>query len=263
MGTDQDWEKWGKKDPYFGVSTSEKFRRENLTAEHREEFFETGRNEVKQLVALLRDRFDPEFSPRRVLDFGCGVGRVLIPLSRLAEQVVGVDVSPSMLEEARKNCAAQGVDNVRLLGTDDRLSSLDGRFDLIHSSIVFQHIPIARGRRIFARMLDHLEQGGIGAIQFNYAKTVFADRYGTPPQQPPRGRLRGRYLELRHWIRDTLDGGAEARDPEMQMNPYNVSELLFILHTAGIHSTYTESGDHGGELVVRLLFRKPLNRSER
>src|SRR5688572_1903322 len=42
----------------------------------------------------------------RVLDAGCGTGRVAIELARRGYDVVGVDVDPSMLDVARKTAPA-------------------------------------------------------------------------------------------------------------------------------------------------------------
>lgn len=42
------------------------------------------------------------FAPRRVLDAGCGTGRVAIELARHGIEVVGVDVDPAMLVTARR-----------------------------------------------------------------------------------------------------------------------------------------------------------------
>lgn len=42
------------------------------------------------------------FRPTSVLDAGCGTGRVAIELGRRGVDVVGVDVSASMIEEARR-----------------------------------------------------------------------------------------------------------------------------------------------------------------
>ncbi|HET9061205.1 MAG TPA: class I SAM-dependent methyltransferase [Acidimicrobiales bacterium] len=59
------------------------------------------------LAAAGRDvhgeaNFVMRFAPRDVLDAGCGTGRVAIELSRRGVDVVGVDVSASMIGEARR-----------------------------------------------------------------------------------------------------------------------------------------------------------------
>jgi SAM-dependent methyltransferase len=57
-----------------------------------------------ELVDVIRDwaRIDG----RDVLDFGCGIGRVAIALAPFARQVVGVDVSAGMVDQARHRAAA-------------------------------------------------------------------------------------------------------------------------------------------------------------
>jgi len=66
-------------------------------------FFESGRGHVEAVLASCKRYFGEGFQPRRLLDFGCGVGRVLLPFAELCEAVVGVDISESMLAEARRN----------------------------------------------------------------------------------------------------------------------------------------------------------------
>jgi len=149
MSTDIAWEEWGRRDPYFGVITNPKFRRSELNDHSKREFFESGQSHAHGVLTTIRRFIDPGFAPRTVLDFGCGVGRLLIPFAKVADEVVGLDVSPSMLKEARRNCDEHGLSNIRLLDSDDSLSTVTGTFDLIHSCIVFQHIPPERGRAIF------------------------------------------------------------------------------------------------------------------
>ena len=43
-------------------------------------------------------------------------------------------------------------------------------------------------------------------------------------------------------------------DPEMQMNPYNMNEILFLMQCQGVQRTYVEFSDHGGELGMFLYF---------
>ena len=251
MNTDAEWEKWGKKDPYFGVIRQEEYRSQNLTEEAIIEFFESGRRDIRHVLEVCRRHLDQGFSPKRVLDFGCGTGRLVIPLAEIAEHVVGLDVSDSMLNEALKNCSKYSVQNVSLLKSDDNLSSLDESFDLIHSYIVFQHIPVKRGRLIFANLLNHLSEGGICAIQFTYSKAIFGKNYGVPPI---RWRMNDSYLKVKQLVRGLL----RIKSPsEVQMNPYNLNELFFLIQSAGIHNIHMEFTDHGGELGVFLYFQKP------
>jgi len=62
---------------------------------------------------------------------------MVIPLAGISESVVGVDVSESMLNEAKRNCESLSIKNVSFVKGDDNLSALNCKFDFIHSYIVF------------------------------------------------------------------------------------------------------------------------------
>lgn len=250
MNTDIEWEKWGKKDPYFAVLTDKKFRNSNLTDDVKSEFFASGKSHINQVLEVCRTRLNRDFSPKRALDFGCGTGRLVIPLAEIVDRVVGLDVSNSMLKEAQKNCEDYSLTNVSLLKSDDELSVLDGHFDFIHSYIVLQHIPVARGRHIFMNLLNHLEEAGIGVIHFTYANTIYSKNYGVPP----RGRWQ-MFKILKQLIRRTFF--FKHLEPEMQMNLYNVNELFFLMQTTGISDFYVEFKDDSGDLGIILYFMKP------
>jgi len=242
MSTDVAWEEWGRRDPYFGVITDPKFRQSEMDERTKREFFESGESHAHGVLTTIRRYIDPGFAPRTVLDFGCGVGRLLIPFAKIIGEVVGLDVSPSMLQEARRNCDQHGLANVRLLESDDSLSALTGAFDLIHSCIVFQHIPAERGRAMFSKLLQHLSPGGVGAIQLTYSKTRFASTHGIGPAPPAPAPDESALL---------IAAGA---DPEIQMNPYNVNEILFLMQCCGVQRFHVEFSDHGGELGIFLFF---------
>jgi len=241
LSTDLAWEEWGRRDPYFAVITDPRYRGSGITDELKREFFESGRIYVENLFATIRKHIHPDFRPRSVLDFGCGVGRLLAPFAAIAEDVVGVDVSPSMVSEARRNCDERQLQNVRLLISDDELSVLTGTYDLIHSYIVFQHIPVQRGRMLFARLLEHLRPGGVGAVHFTYSKAHFAPTHGLAPL-------------AEHSLESPVAPPPISADPEMQMNPYNINEILFLMQRLGITRFHIEFTDHGGELGVFLFF---------
>jgi SAM-dependent methyltransferase len=257
MSTDRHWESWGAQDPYYGVLTHPRFRSAALNDEARAEFFHTGRVHAEHVLHTCRQQVDPAFAPQRVLDFGCGVGRVLIPFAGVAAEAVGVDVSPSMLAEAQRNCDAAGASNVRLLPSDDALSALDGEFDLVHSCIVLQHIEVPRGRALFGALLQRIRPGGLGALHVTFGWDHFDANWGQPPPPPPPPRGPRAWLAQR--LR-ALPGFAPAPpehvDPEMQMNFYNLSELQYLLQRSGVQRLYTEFTDHGGAIGAFMFFRR-------
>lgn len=265
MSTDDDWERWGRQDPYFGVITSDRYRSDRLTPEARAEFFATGEAHVSGVLDQCRALFDPAFAPRRILDFGCGVGRLVIPFARVCEEVVGVDVAQSMLDEAIRNCRERGVANASFVVSDDSLSRVTGRFDLVHSAITLQHIEVERGREIVRRLVELVDDGGVGALQITYGKHRYAESYGQPPEPVAPAAIGpgSRMLRDLRWLlpRFARGGGPKPTvrrgDPQMLMNPYNLSQIAFLIQTAGIPRMHAEFTDHGGELGVFLYFRRP------
>lgn len=77
----------------------------------------------------------------RVLDVGCGIGRWSCRLAARGARVTGVDLSPTMIGQARRRAAAQGVGaQCRFLTQDLAALEVDGPFDLILAVTVLQHI---------------------------------------------------------------------------------------------------------------------------
>ncbi len=267
MSTDLAWKRWGEQDPYFGVITDPRYRNENITEEARQTFFASGRSHVRHVLTIVAKRvLRDDFHPRRMLDFGCGVGRLLVSFAELVPECVGIDVSEGMLSEARRVCEERGLQNVTLATSDDSLSKVTGSFDLIHSAIVFQHIEPVRGRELFRHLLQRLTPGGVAAIQLTYAKQFYADTWGrapssAPPEPPasapkPRG-LRSLIPFAQDEERQTPDPEPLAQDPEMQMNSYDLNELLFAVQQLGVQNLFLEFTDHGGEMGVFLYFQRP------
>lgn len=253
MNTDYEWEIWGKKDPYFGVLTDDKYRSKNITEVAKTDFFESGAIHVRHVLSVCRKHFDPDFIPKRALDFGCGVGRLIIPLAAIADEVVGLDISEAMLTEARGNCKEYRVENADSLKSDDDLSALNGKFDFIHSYIVLQHIPIARGKRIFLKLIEHLSEEGIAAIHITYSKSRYSGQYTLLKIAWLRSFLQGSYRTFKYYWRKVFQRG----EASMQMNTYSLTEILFLIQSAGVTYSVSEFTDHGGELGVFLYFQKP------
>ena len=77
----------------------------------------------------------------RILEIGCGIGRLLIPMSKIFGQVVGVDVSPEMIHKGEKY--VENIQNCKIFENNgiDLSEFSDNYFDFCFSFIVFQHIP--------------------------------------------------------------------------------------------------------------------------
>ena len=245
--SDKEWEKFGKDDPYFGVITHDKYHKSNLTDESKEEFFESGSNYVDEVIEKVRQRIDPNFTLKRALDFGCGVGRLVIPLAKIAEEVTGVDVSDSMLNEAKKNCETRSIKNAVFSKSDDSLSFLDGKYNFIHSFIVFQHIPVKRGERIFENLISRLDNEGVCVVHFTYVPEYNSTKiFSFIKRFVP---LSGNFMNL---IK-----GRKFFAPQMQMNAYELNQLLLTIHNTNVRSCYAEFTNHGGMRGIVLYFQKP------
>jgi SAM-dependent methyltransferase len=168
--TDSDWRKIAEDDPYWGVLSSNKFKTSNMDAQARSEFFSSGQNLMGRILAFIRAHIRRDFAPARSLDFGCGVGRLLIPIARFSSEAVGVDVAPEMLRLAGENLRSFGIANAEVVPSDDELSNVSGSFEFINSYIVIQHIPPSRGYRLIGQLLQRLDKGGVASLQLTYGK---------------------------------------------------------------------------------------------
>jgi SAM-dependent methyltransferase len=80
-------------------------------------------------------------SSARALDFGCGAGRLTLPLADRFGAVVGVDIAPSMLALARTRAAGRPGLEFRLDETGDQSLLAGESFDLVYCGLVLQHLP--------------------------------------------------------------------------------------------------------------------------
>jgi cyclopropane fatty-acyl-phospholipid synthase-like methyltransferase len=157
-----DWDRRARENAPFYVCTT--------AAESPESFAASGKRDLETHVldglAVSRDW--------RVLEIGCGVGRLVKPLSPRVSRIVGVDLSDEMIRRARDYC--RGLPNVELRRTEGRLDSLaDGSFDFVFSHIVFQHVPRkAYVEAYFRDAFRVLVPGGIFRVQVDgRARQVF------------------------------------------------------------------------------------------
>lgn len=110
---------------------------------------------------VLADVLPP--APRRVLDLGCGDGRLadLVRSCRPSvEETVAVDVSPPMLAHARERFGDDPSVEVREWDLRTPLTPL-GTFDVVVSGFAIHHLEHDRKRALFAEVADQLRPGGM------------------------------------------------------------------------------------------------------
>jgi len=159
-----DWDRRARENAPFYVCTT--------AAGSPEDFAQSGARDLEeQVLDGLEVKAD-----WRVLELGCGMGRLLRPLAPRVARVVGVDLSEEMLRRARDHCG--GLPNVELHSTDGDLGFLPDRaFDFVFSHIVFQHLPRkAYAERYFREAFRLLVPGGVFRVQVDGRSRQFFRR---------------------------------------------------------------------------------------
>jgi len=110
-------------------------------------------------------------APARALDLGCGTGTLTRRLAERCGEAVGVDLSPSMLAEARartpRNC------NARYIEGDFRsVFATEERFDVVTAVATLHHLPVAEAFRAAAA---RVRPGGLLLVVDLRESPVFPD----------------------------------------------------------------------------------------
>lgn len=160
------WDAWAKTDPMWAILTDPAKKGGQWNAE---EFLRSGRTFVDDRMAWLRQQGIAFAANARVLDFGCGLGRLTQALSRHFVEAHGVDISSEMVARARELNQQTGKVFFHHNPNEDLRLFQDGEFDLVFSYIVLQHIPARFQKRYVAEFLRVLKPGGVALFQCVHA----------------------------------------------------------------------------------------------
>ena len=80
-------------------------------------FYQVNHGQTEQLYAYAASLAAPS-GDTAALDLYCGVGTITLTLADRCREVVGVEIVPAAVEDARQNAARNGVGNVRFLCAD-------------------------------------------------------------------------------------------------------------------------------------------------
>jgi len=78
-----------------------------------------------------------------VLDAGCGVGETALYLAARGHSVVGLDLSPTAIEQARRAAEERGLTAEFAVADITSFTGYDGRFGTVLDSTLFHSIPAA------------------------------------------------------------------------------------------------------------------------
>lgn len=157
----RDWTRLGERDPLWAVHVAPGTRGNRWDVE---EFLATGRADVEAAMAWLAELgLDRRWE--RVLDFGCGAGRLSQALAEHAGMVIGVDVSVPMLDVARRLDRSRGTCRFLLNAEPDLRRFDDAYFDLVFSELVLQHLPAPVIDGYLTEFLRVLRPDGVAVLQ--------------------------------------------------------------------------------------------------
>lgn len=246
--TNQDWSILADKEAYWGVLSIDDYKSDTMTPEAKAEFFKSGEQLVNDILGYVKSRIEPDFNPVRALDFGCGVGRLTLPLALKATEVVGVDVAERMLELCAENASEAGIKNVSVVLGDDELSQVSGTFNFIVSDIVLQHVDPNRGMQIIGKLLEIMDVGGVASLQLTYGKQRKFWKHES-------GRAQF-YRREGSAIIDLVDNPDRREPGSITMYDYDLNKVFALMSLYCGDSIFVVPTNDDGHLGVRLLFMK-------
>lgn len=136
---------------------------------------------LSQIVPALTPVLRPGAT---ILDLGCGIGRLTLPLAVAfpAVSFVGLDLSPKMVTTARASAKQHGQRNVRFLTGDGRtLPKTLPRLAGALSVLTFQHIPAEAQEGYVRALAAKLDLGGTVCLQFVVTEVDHFLSHGVDP----------------------------------------------------------------------------------
>ena len=151
----RDWDERARENARFYVNTEK-------TDWNDDDFFASGRRTISEeiLTDMINICRGKEPSQMRVLEIGCGAGRVTRALAEMFGEVHAVDVSGEMVAQAQAFLA--GFPNAHVYqnsGMDLSVVPV-GDFDFAFSIVVFQHVPSKEIVENYVREVNRLLRPG-------------------------------------------------------------------------------------------------------
>jgi SAM-dependent methyltransferase len=99
---------------------------------------------------------------KRVLDYGCGAGENSLILAARGADVIGVDISPDLLDVARRRMSANNQKGEFLTASAYDTGLPDNSVDIVFAAAILHHLDLTLARNEIMRVL---RPGGIAILQ--------------------------------------------------------------------------------------------------
>lgn len=158
------WSTLGTAEPYWSVLTFKEYLSSLIDDEGIVQFYQSGQDQVAFFEAVCARNGVAVDRSWRVLDLGCGVGRIGQYFAAAFRSYVGVDISTAHIEHARRHFADRQLKNAEFLPLPDFLSATP-EFDLLFSVLCLQHNPPPIMLYLLNQSLARLAPGGYAFFQ--------------------------------------------------------------------------------------------------
>ena len=115
-----------------------------------------------ELIYNMFQYIPEKFSPKRILDLGCGTGNLTDQMFKKypEAEIDALDISEEILNESRRRF--NHTPNIRYIQADFKsLHLAPGSYDLVMSSIAIHHIEDAEKIKLYKEVFQALSPGGI------------------------------------------------------------------------------------------------------
>lgn len=221
------FDRFAAREPYFSILTDPRFLRDRLTPETEREFFASGEAIVSWMLGVVDAALVPQFAPMSILEYGCGIGRLALPLARRPAAVTAVDRSPAMLAFAKEEADRRGLGHVTFQTPDETFASTR-TFDLVVCYHVLQRLPRVDALALMRRLFALTGSGGVAVFQWPY-----------------RSHEDG-FVGTSRWLRESVPG-ANAIVNALKRKP--LDEPFIPTHTFDVNEGLTVLDDAGAETM--------------
>jgi ubiquinone/menaquinone biosynthesis C-methylase UbiE len=152
-----------------------------------------------ELFRLLVEKYALDgFS--RVLDLGCGTGQITVQIAKHVSEVIAVDPNEEMLNEAKKQFAAQSIKNVRcILGESGNLPQMADEIGKINLTFIARAFHWMDGEQTLKDLYRITQPGG--------GVSVIDDSRPSDNQKLPWKKVIDQ--KVKHWLGEERKAGTE------------------------------------------------------